>query len=88
MGKEQENQENLQEAARTAIKGLAISLLQSRLRLKERGILPRKRKYLEAQCDETAGSIIELRNRFFPDKTLKEILSEPNKPTRGSRTAF
>lgn len=79
MGKEQANQENLQEVARTAIKGLAFSLLQLRLRLKEKDVLPRKRKYLEAQCDETAGSIIELRNQFFPNKTLKEILSSKNK---------
>lgn len=79
MGKEQENQKSIQEEARTAVKGLAFSLPRLRAELKEKDISPRERFYLEALRDETVRSIIELRNQFFPDKTLKEILSSKEK---------
>lgn len=88
MGKEQTNLENQKEAAFETIKKLAFFLRRYKIASKLPGPAKKRRDAFIIFAETAAEDIIEIRNQFFPDKTLREILSKPNEPTRGSRTAF
>ncbi len=74
--KEKETLENQKAAALEAIRrlGYVLVIYQHRHTISEKELLLK--------------SIKGLKERFFPDKTWKEIFSKPNEPTRGSKTAF
>lgn len=88
MGKEQEKFENQQEEALATIKRLGILLLTYR-KLSKSPKIPKGWKEIFGIFGEDAQEKIKIiRNQFFPDKTLREIISEPNEPLKGSKTAF